>query len=723
MLETERPETSSALGRGRARLRIAAWAAGAPLMLLFLVPGGLGVPPSWRLPVSRTAFLVPYALAVAGCLASAVRARESERRFWTLLGVATGLVFANEAYVAWLQARLGGELAWTAPTVVLTLGGATAFVALLISMTRLRVPAGVTRFRYAVDALLAAGLAFVVTLSVLITPLYAPFSDVPRLERLLAAAYPVIAVVVFGGTLTNLVGLKASRWTPWERIAAAGIGVFAVGLAAWPLWYLSAVRVGGPLAPGVEAMWAFGHHLLFVAAVYRLTSAEERWDIRPLPPVRLPVGSWTASAVLGAAFLASALSIHQAHVSASPVLTRLESATIVGSLAVLLVARTALITGENRALHGIAALDAVTGLPNHRSFHEVLATELAVAGRYGEQLSLAILDIDLFGHLNDLLGHPAGDAVLEETGRALTSVAPRRSTVARIGGDEFAVVMPETGPAAATEACESMRAALAGMRGRAVPPVRASFGVASFPAHASGKDELIRFADGAQYWAKLHGRDRVVAYDPEVIAVLDAEERIRLLQEEHVLDTMQSLAAAVDARDPGTRFHSRTVASLAVRLAEDIGLAPETVRLLEAAAILHDVGKIGISDAVLRKPGPLDAEERRHVREHPVLAQRILSGTSLGEIVPWVIAHHERWDGEGYPSGAAGEDIPLEARILAICDAYDAMVSDRPYRSALSAEAALQEIDLNMGTQFDPHLAERFIRLVQEDGWGRAAGA
>src|SRR5690606_26700551 len=126
---------------------------------------------------------------------------------------------------------------------------------------------------------------------------------------------------------------------------------------------------------------------------------------------------------------------------------------------------------------------------------------------------------------------------------------------------------------------------------------------------------------------------------------------------------------------------------------------PERLRLLEAAAILHDVGKIGISDSVLQKPGPLTDGERRHVQEHPLLGERILSTTSLASIVPWVVAHHERWDGAGYPYGLSGEMIPLEARILAVCDAYDAMVSDRPYRSALSVDAALQEIDLNMGTQ------------------------
>lgn len=134
--------------------------------------------------------------------------------------------------------------------------------------------------------------------------------------------------------------------------------------------------------------------------------------------------------------------------------------------------------------------------------------------------------------------------------------------------------------------------------------------------------------------------------------------------------------------------------------------------LLETAALHHDIGKIGVSDALLRKAGRLTASERSEIQQHSVLGERILAGAGLTEILPWVLSHHERWDGAGYPSGLKGDEIPYEARVLAVCDAYDAMTSDRPYRSALSPSAALQEIDLNMGAQFDPEIAEVFICVV-----------
>jgi HD-GYP domain-containing protein (c-di-GMP phosphodiesterase class II) len=149
-----------------------------------------------------------------------------------------------------------------------------------------------------------------------------------------------------------------------------------------------------------------------------------------------------------------------------------------------------------------------------------------------------------------------------------------------------------------------------------------------------------------------------------------------------------------------------------VQLAEHLGFDRKRVEMLETAAVLHDIGKIGVSDHVLRKRGSLTPAERREVNNHAALGERILAGTSLHEVLPWILSHHERWDGTGYPTGLTGEEIPYEARILAVCDAFDAMTSDRPYRSALSCAAALQEIDLNMGTQFDPVIAEVFIRMV-----------
>lgn len=168
----------------------------------------------------------------------------------------------------------------------------------------------------------------------------------------------------------------------------------------------------------------------------------------------------------------------------------------------------------------------------------------------------------------------------------------------------------------------------------------------------------------------------------------------------------------MDGREPRSRFHSQNVATLSRLVGEELGLDASRVELLEIAASLHDVGKVGIPDGILRKTGALDAEESRRVRQHPALGERIASFTGVDEILPWIRHHHERWDGTGYPDGIAGVAIPLEARIIAVCDAFEVMTAGKLGSVALSLSSALQEIDLCMGTQFDPEVAEAFIRLV-----------
>jgi HD-GYP domain-containing protein (c-di-GMP phosphodiesterase class II) len=236
--------------------------------------------------------------------------------------------------------------------------------------------------------------------------------------------------------------------------------------------------------------------------------------------------------------------------------------------------------------------------------------------------------------------------------------------------------------------------------------------VATFPDHASSADELVRFAQGARYWVKRHGKDHVLVYDPAVVSELDDDDRIRALEQQSHVGAVRALAAAVDARDPATQDHSRNVAVLSVEVARELGLEDSRVRLLEAAALMHDVGKIGVPDDILRKAGPLTDDERVRVAEHPALGERILSSTSERQMLPWVRHHHERWDGTGYPDHLRAIEIPLESRILAVCDAYDAMVSDRPYRPALSVEEAAAELEAGMGTQFDPSVVEVFLRTL-----------
>jgi putative nucleotidyltransferase with HDIG domain len=230
-------------------------------------------------------------------------------------------------------------------------------------------------------------------------------------------------------------------------------------------------------------------------------------------------------------------------------------------------------------------------------------------------------------------------------------------------------------------------------------------------------------ADGALYWAKYQGKHQVFGFSDVVSQALQAESRIRAVHEHSRLDIVRALAAATDARDAATAYHSRQVAALSAVLGEQLGLDRDRINEIQTAALLHDVGKVAVPDSVLRKRSRLSPGERALLREHSELGARILDATELSYMAPWVRAHHERWDGAGYPDGLSGEEIPLEARIIGACNLYDQIVSGSPERGPLSREAALQEIDQGIGRALDPRVGEALIDVLERSrslGWSEA---
>jgi putative nucleotidyltransferase with HDIG domain len=245
-------------------------------------------------------------------------------------------------------------------------------------------------------------------------------------------------------------------------------------------------------------------------------------------------------------------------------------------------------------------------------------------------------------------------------------------------------------------------------------PVEAtlSFGVASAPAHAEGGAGLLRAANLATSAAKELGGDRSVSYSDEVERMLGDERRAES-DEELQLATVIALAEALDIRDSGNGEHSQAVGRYAELAARELGFDEEHVERVRIAGVLHDIGKIGVSDGVLMKPGPLDASEWKEVRTHPEIGARLLSRPEFDDLRGWILAHHERPDGRGYPHGLAGDEIPVEARILAVADAYQAMTAERVYRSALGESAARAELRAGAGTQFDAAVVDVFLRVLE----------
>jgi diguanylate cyclase (GGDEF)-like protein len=359
------------------------------------------------------------------------------------------------------------------------------------------------------------------------------------------------------------------------------------------------------------------------------------------------------------------------------------------------------------ALH-LAERDPLTGLFNHRGIHKRLAGESLRAQQNRTELSLIMIDMDDFKALNDTYGHPVGDCVLRHVSDAIRGVLRHADLAGRVGGDELLIVLPSTGHEGAMQLGERLRERLNGKpyvseSGDSIR-VHVSLGVATFPGDAESLPELIEIADANLYASKQQGGDTVTGLERVEKTLIDAPA---------MLGVAGRLLDAVEARDHYTRKHSERVAVYALSLGESVGLSEDSLNTLHMAAMLHDVGKIGVSSTLLRRPSSLSPAEQDLVRRHVDLGAAVIKDmTRLAQVAEAVNSHHERHDGNGYPYEISGDDIPLLARILAVADAYSAMVTDRPYREALTPEEARAELVKASGTQLDPELVRRFLRLV-----------
>jgi diguanylate cyclase (GGDEF)-like protein len=363
---------------------------------------------------------------------------------------------------------------------------------------------------------------------------------------------------------------------------------------------------------------------------------------------------------------------------------------------------------ELERLAGAAMTDSLTGLSNHRAFHEGLARDLREAEASGEPLALIVLDVDDLKAVNDTRGHAAGDDHLTALAGELTRLAPAGACVYRTGGDEFAVVLPCERAWAALELTQRVQAALADFAGPEQLSVTAGIAEATVP---SGVDNILREADLALLATKRDSQ-RAAIYTPEMeLEAIVAAARSDL-NAEHTSSLAAALSRAVDAKDSYTRSHCQTVSQLCALVAAELHLRPERIGRMRLAGLLHDVGKIGVPDAILNKPAKLSDAEYEVMKRHSVLGQEIVAAAGLPVHAEWIRHHHERYDGKGYPDGLAGEDIPFESRIILAADAYEAMTSDRPYREAPGRDFAIAELRRNAGTQFDATVVDALCRAL-----------
>jgi diguanylate cyclase (GGDEF)-like protein len=374
--------------------------------------------------------------------------------------------------------------------------------------------------------------------------------------------------------------------------------------------------------------------------------------------------------------------------------------------------------GTMRALQaridGLALKDPLTGVLNHRGLHDELHEALDRAADRREKVAVVVLDIDHFERLNAAAGHGAGDETLRIAARVIQSELRPGDVCGRIGGDEFLLALPDSDAWGAERVVERLRAAVAGAplrEGRS--GLAFSAGIAEFPRDARDQQGLMRLADGALYRAKRSGRNRCVVYSSFVDAPLSLQEEAERARTAGLANTVYALARAVDLKDGYTHQHSARVAQYAAVLARELGMSEEEIEQIRTAGILHDVGKVGVADAVLLKPARLTEDEFLEMQRHSALGRDIIQGAGMPEIADWVLYLHERWDGCGYPHKLEGEEIPLASRVLGVADAFEAMTSSRLYRRGLPVEKALLELEKSAGQQFDPSVAQRMVDLVR----------
>ncbi|MDI6816136.1 MAG: diguanylate cyclase [Actinomycetota bacterium] len=660
-----------------------------------------------------------YALVVANAAIStffAARMSTNYRRMWKLLTVGMLLWLVGIiVLLAYVMMPTYPHIPSPSLADVFAIAYLPIMLGVVLSVAKLRRPLDTRKKQFIANISMAIMAMFLLCFEFVLLPLWHANSHESLSNRMFAIAYPMLDWIIFSVLLFASHRLKEDQINGWivlllsafglsvtsnmptiiTGIALNKIEVLLLVLTAY-LISLSAVdEVHGSLI-GIKERKSKKAHKNQLAH----TIDESNLDtyIVPFASAVVIPAVWlhhSNSGLIGGDILIFAISM---------------------AILVIAIQRNHRLAIDNAKLFATSMRDRLTGLSNHRYYQESLCRLIAKAKRTKKPLSLLLIDVDDFSKVNNKYGHAYGDAVLMLIGKTILANASEENETCRLSGDEFAFLMPNTSQAEALIRAEVIKKQIYRKMNETLEKgsITVSMGLSTYPSVADDKIRLQNTAEGALYWCKLHGKDSILLYDSAVVESLSPEDRAKKAEEVALVDLVTSLALAVDARDSYTRLHSKGVSVLSKRLAIRLGLSIQQASRIEIAGLLHDVGKIGISDEILNKPGRLTEEEMLTIKNHSIISAQIIDSTSLKDIVPAIRYHHERWDGNGYPDGLKNDDIPLEARIIALADTFDAMTTDRPYRKALPIADAVNEIKRCAGTQFDPELAAEFVLVIEE---------
>jgi len=386
----------------------------------------------------------------------------------------------------------------------------------------------------------------------------------------------------------------------------------------------------------------------------------------------------------------------------------------------------------NSRLERLSLIDLHTGIYNHRYLEQIIGSEFDRAKRYIHPVSVILIDIDYFKSINDLYGHQFGDLIIKQFSEYLKKLIRKYDILARYGGEEFVIVCPGADRLStrtlANRILDAVNLYVFG-NGDQTIKLKVSMGVASYPEDRALKGmDLIDLADKVLLFAKKAGGNRAfstvdmekvhkpedVEKEVDVDAMRSRIDKLTKKTNQSLVESIFALAKTIELKDHYTGEHVEMTAHYAIEIARSLGLPSDKIEQIRQASALHDLGKIGISEAILGKESKLTDEEYEAIKKHPQIAADILRPVQfLQNIIPLIFHHHERWDGKGYPSGLKGEDIPLGARIIALADVYQALISDRPYRKALSPDKVIDIIRSEAGAQFDPKIVDAFLKILE----------